>query len=317
MTRVFPYFAFAALCLLATALLPAPVARAQAGAKAVRDAGVRLLGAARGYATAALWLRAGDAYARGDLHETAAMYHVIRELQPRNPAVYSFQSWNEGYNISAQFPYLERRTEWVTRGLKTLHTGQKLLPHESSLLLDEWHYLLNRTRGYPLEVLRAELAQYGARDRAWGQRCEAILNLEPRLDDTQRAQMREFLDERGMQVDLHEMESFTALDEAVRGLLALANWARWHCMALVLEPVLAIKVRSLSCDIALAASYYHAYKAMPPQLEDELAEIYRQGARRAVKAGIENARRIFGEKGVDEFVERQRENFRDLPGWLD
>ncbi|MCC6575279.1 MAG: hypothetical protein IT462_15990 [Planctomycetes bacterium] len=340
MARVIPYFIFAAFCVLAASLLPAPVARAQAAASdAAREAGIRLLGAARGYATAALWLRAEDAYARSDLHETRAMHQVIRELQPRNPAVYGFQAWNEGYNLAAQFPEPERRAEWVIRGLNTLHTGQRLIPNEASLRLDEWHYLLGRTQSFPVEILREQAKSYGGQDRTWAVIVETICKLEAGLAVAERAKLREFVEEVGLRpefaIDFDELKAFvpvykpgedrpesvevpefTALPENARRALALANWARWHCMLMVLEPVIHLRVRSSSTDKALMLSYYVAQKTLPPG-GDKYAEEYRAGARKAYAAGVENARRMGGDKSVAEFIDVQQTNFADLPGWLE
>ncbi|MCC6464019.1 MAG: hypothetical protein IT463_01620 [Planctomycetes bacterium] len=204
MKRLAPYAVFACACWLLAAVLPAPPAQKQDAAEAARAAGVRVLGATRGYAGTALWLRAGDAYRRGDMYETLAAYQLIQEFQPRNPAVYSYLAWNEAYNLSAQFPEPERRLEWVQRGFATLHRGQQRLSRDAGLRLDEWHFVLNRSAGYPLGVLELELERHGTQDPAWGLLARRALEMHRALPENERATLQRFLDEVGLQVPLFD-----------------------------------------------------------------------------------------------------------------
>lgn len=216
-----PYGFVLVAVLLISAFLPAPLRDTQPDAAAIaRTTGIRVLGATRGYATTALWLRAGDAYRRGDHYEVLAAYQLIAELQPRNPAVYSYLAWNQGYNISAEFPERERREEWVTRGLDTLHEAQDRITGEASLRQDEWHYILNRTSGYPGAVLRVEYRRYGTENRIWAAVMETALELRARLSPEDVADLNLFLDEVGLQLGLFDLaDAVYALPESDRARL--------------------------------------------------------------------------------------------------
>lgn len=214
MKRFVPFLVVIAGSLLVSALLPAPRRTQNLDTVEVaRATGIRVLGATRGYVVTALWLRAGEAYDRGELYETLATYQLIRELQPRNPAVYSYLSWNEAYNISAQFPERERREEWVTRGLRTLHDGQDRLPRDASLRLDEYHFLLNRCAEYPMAVLRVESDRLEDAP-AWKLVTDDALALYDGLDPAERSSLDEFLAETGLALNLFETaDAFSNLDE--------------------------------------------------------------------------------------------------------
>lgn len=209
------------LCAVALgAILPAPKAQAARPEDAVRATGLRVLGATRGYATAALWLRAGDAYRRGDYFETQAMYQLIREMQPRNPAVYSYLSWNEGYNIPAQFPDRERQLPWLARGLQTIHEGQRELPQDASLRLEEWHFIFNRTRDFPLEVLRLELEAWQESEPAWAEVVKNIFALRDGLTKVRRDQLDAFPEKAVLPADLQDLlSSFDGLEAQARARL--------------------------------------------------------------------------------------------------
>lgn len=210
MARFAPYILVAILGLLVSSLLPPPRRADTDISAAARETGVRLIGGTRGYVTTALWLRAGDAYRRGDLYETTATYQLIRELQPRNPAVYSYLAWNEAYNLAAQFPEPERRMEWVARGFETLRQGQKALPRDASLRLDEWNFVLNRSIGQPLGVLETELAAWGRTDPKWALLVESARQQQSKLTADQAAILRQFLDEIGLQPTLFETADLAA-----------------------------------------------------------------------------------------------------------
>lgn len=325
MARFAPYLLFAILGVLVSSLLTPP-RRDHAELSAVaRDTGVRALGAARGYASVALWLRAGDAYKRGDLYETTATYQLIRELQPRNPAVYSYLAWNEAYNISAQFPEPERRMEWVARGFETLRQGQKALPRDASLRLDEWHFVLNRSIGQPVGVLQTELPAWGKTDPQWELIANTAIDRHAQLGAADKAALRLFLDEIGLQADLFKImdqpeadrtalerrqaAALLALSDDARGVLVLCHWCRFHLMTLVLQPALAVPFRPLSLDLALLNSYAYAGAYMLPQTESEFGPRYRQGVATALKAGIDNAARYGGESAKADFIAHVRENF--------
>ena len=220
MARVAPILAFIACAIALSAFLPAPPAQAAQPADVARATGLRVLGATRGYATAALWLRASEAYRRGDLWETEAMYQLIRELQPRNPAVYSYLSWNEAYNIPNSFPDVQRQLPWLKRGLQTIHEGQQTLPKDASLRLEEWHFIFNRTRLYPFDVLRLELPHWREKEAGWALLVDDLFAREAALSERERGQLDAFNIAATLPVSLIElMERFHGLEEPQRAKL--------------------------------------------------------------------------------------------------
>lgn len=327
MARFAPYLLVTVLSLLLSSLISPPTRMVEAST-AAREAGIRALGAARGYASTALWLRAGDSYRRGDLYETTATYQLIRELQPRNPAVYSYLAWNQAYNIAGQFREPDQRAGWLARGFDTLRQGQRALPADAGLLLDEWSFVLNRGIGMPVEVLAIEDAAWGEANRAWANVVKHAIELRDRLSAADRAQLQQFLENVGLHPllfhpDVEYPDLAATYGQALAGLsednvrlLLHCDWCRFHLMTLVLEPALRLGYRPLSLDQALLNSYRYAIKSMLPGSEQEFEPQYRQGVATAFRAGIDNARRYGGQGAVGDFVAHVRENFSDLPGWL-
>lgn len=202
-SKLLPLMVVMIVAFAASTALPTPESDTS-NRDALRDTGIRTLGAARGYATTALWLRAGDAYRRGDYFETLADYQMIQQLQPRNPSVYSYLQWNQAYNISAQFPDRERQTEWVIRGLKTLHEGQDALPKNAALRMDEWHFLLNRTRYYPTTVLRGELTYHAKSHPIWATTTRRAIHAFDAIPESDKEVLLYFLREVGFQALLFD-----------------------------------------------------------------------------------------------------------------
>lgn len=327
MARTAPYAITILALMILAALLPAERRTEASGDDIARQTGLRVLGAARGYATTALWLRAGDAYRRGDYLETLAAYQLIAELQPRNPAVYSYTAWNQAYNISAPYPERDKRVQWVVRGLQTLHLGQDRMPREASLRMDEWHLLLNRTAIYPFELLWAVQDRHGAADERWSL---VVSDLRRQLDEisqAERQQLHAFLDEHGLHAAALAMLgnaqedwerelalAFSALSPRLQQLLALAHWCRMHAMLLALQPALKMTPRPASVEVALVNTVRLAWLGCDEALLEIYGKEYREVVARAVRAGIENARRRGGDEEVARFLAHVAENLSDVPG---
>jgi hypothetical protein len=362
--RFAPYLLCIAAGLCVSALLPAPASALEGRASLARDTGLRALGPMRGYASTAVWLRADDAYRRGDLFETQAAYQVILELQPRNPAVYEFLAWNQAFNLAAQFPERARRAEWLVRGFNTLRLGRRRLPDNAGLYLQEWHFLLARSGTFPLEIFADQIPLRDAQDPAWASIARRVLELADALDTRDRETMEHFLDEVGLFVTLfdlaerlftlpetkrarlldpafedlppevqgelgeefHPLERFQLrellkLSPAVHEVLAACHWLRLHLMALVVAPALELSPRPPLLEDATLNSARLAWASVPPVVpREQFADWYRQVVAKALRAGIESARRREGAAGATEFIERMRENFADvpelLPEWL-
>lgn len=319
---------------------------------AARDTGLRLLGATRGYVSTGLWLRAGESYRRGDYFETLATYQLIRELQPRNPAVYSYLGWNQAYNISPQFPTRDRQFEWLARGFKTLQDGQLELPDDSSLHQDEWNFLLFKSSIFPLRLIEMLAPRHD--DPAFAVVVERMLELRDELSTENFDKLEEFLRETGMHLMLFEhvellmsmsrenqlavldldsplpkdlaeffpeanreqLRELMMLNDEISPIIALAHWARLHLMALTLESAMEIYPRSLSADANILNSYRLAALNCPPHIADNFQNTYRMAVVRLYKVGIENAQKHGGTELVTEFKAHMQENFEELPGWL-
>lgn len=356
MQKLAPTLVFIACAIALGALLPAPTAQAQSS-HALRQTGLRVLGATRGYAVAALWLRAGDAYRRGDFFEASAMYALIRELQPRNPAVFSYLSWNEAYNIPGNFDDTARKLPWLERGLATIHEGQRALPRDASLRMEEWHFIFNRTRDFPLEVLQLELKFWREREPKWALIVDDLLARRAKLNASDRRALERFSEEAVLPVELpllvaafHELgqaqqarvlsdnfdearepelarhfdvvarqqlRAFMPLGPEVKAILALANWARLHLMAQVARPAIEFEPRGISVDGAVLNSYRYAQLNVPPELSEVFTPVYKAGVKAAYKSGLKLAQRDYGAEGAAEFAQRQRENFEGLSGWIE
>ncbi len=81
---------------------------------------INLLGAFKGLAIDALWIRIEDMKNEGRYHEAMQLSEWITTLQPRFPAVWADRAWNLSYNISVGTHSLEERWMWVEEGIKLL-----------------------------------------------------------------------------------------------------------------------------------------------------------------------------------------------------
>jgi hypothetical protein len=118
--------------------------------------------------------------------------------------VYSYLAWNQAYNIAPLFAEPAQRADWVARGLETLRQGQRALPDDASLLMDEWHFVLNRAVGLPAQVLQSELAAWRDDDPAWAVIVEGAQELHAGLGADDLAALALFLDEVGLLTSLVE-----------------------------------------------------------------------------------------------------------------
>lgn len=97
-----------------------------------------VLGGFRGIIANALWMRASDLQEEEKFFELIQLADWITKLQPRNPAVWSFQSWNLAYNVSVKFPDHQSRWIWVREGVSLLRDqGLRYNPNNADL-----HYRL-------------------------------------------------------------------------------------------------------------------------------------------------------------------------------
>ena len=78
------------------------------------------VGPLRGLITNALWWRTLRLQDDGNYFEAIQLADWISSLQPRLTRVWTWQSWNMAYNISATIDDREERWKWITEGIKLL-----------------------------------------------------------------------------------------------------------------------------------------------------------------------------------------------------
>jgi hypothetical protein len=152
-----------------------------------------------------LWLRAVHLQERGEYFEAGALAKLITALQPRFPAVWSFQAQNLAYNIPPSFP-LPERYPWVVQAIQLLRDGALLhnpespeayfelafiFQHKIGLDFDDAGYLYRSSLaaafdpGAPVEQGAEQRAeQLAARRREWKLDAEKVKSLETKLGST-------------------------------------------------------------------------------------------------------------------------------------
>jgi hypothetical protein len=76
-------------------------------------------------AACVLWNKADQYQRQEDWISLSAALTQITHLQPYYVKVWTFQSWNTAYNISAQWDDYRDKYYWVIRGFKLLHQGME------------------------------------------------------------------------------------------------------------------------------------------------------------------------------------------------
>ncbi len=79
----------------------------------------------RGLASAVLWMQADEQKEHKNFSELEQTVESIIKLQPRFLAVWKFQGWNLGYNVSAECDAVADRYFWVKKGAKFMQRGTR------------------------------------------------------------------------------------------------------------------------------------------------------------------------------------------------
>jgi len=120
------------------------------------------LGGFRGLIANALWVRAAEQQERGAYFEALQLAEWIALLQPRNPRVWQFLSWNLAYNIAGCFTAPADRWRWVQRGLELLRDRGLVLNPRAAELYTELATYYQHKLGLDLDpahrFYKAELA---------------------------------------------------------------------------------------------------------------------------------------------------------------
>ncbi|MEM6394650.1 MAG: hypothetical protein AAF797_17935, partial [Planctomycetota bacterium] len=172
-----------------------------------------LLGTFRGVAVMALWQRAEYLKNEGRYAEVMQLTDMITTLQPNQPKVWEYASWNTSYNVSVGTHTPTERWMWVENGINQLRAkGIFYNPDALSLYRQLSWILLHKVQGFQDDANQFYKRQFAAE---WSE----VLGGAPPLDDPQA--YKAFFDEIAAAPD--------TLEEAVEGMpngeVAL-KWAR-------------------------------------------------------------------------------------------
>ncbi len=95
------------------------------------------LGGFRGLLSTALWIQAEDDKENRRWFDLETKYDMIASLQPYFTSVYIFHAWNQAYNLSAQWHDEDTKYKWVLDGLAYLYGGERYIPNNPDLALEE------------------------------------------------------------------------------------------------------------------------------------------------------------------------------------
>ncbi|MBA4684445.1 MAG: hypothetical protein H2076_05580 [Planctomycetes bacterium] len=123
------------------------------------------LGAFRGWAINALWLKALERRDQGELHESLELARWILKLQPYFPRVWNFQSWLLAFELALDTRDPQERWNWVSESIRLLRTEGL----RSNPLSDEIHRQLSYLFWFKLGESRDDAAPYFRRElfRQW------------------------------------------------------------------------------------------------------------------------------------------------------
>ena len=107
------------------------------------------LGPIRGLLADALWWRVAELQDKSEYFEIMKITDWITTMQPRNPFVWTYHSWNLAYNIAAEFPTAKTRWEWINNGIKLLRNeGLQLNPGNNFIKNELSWLIIDRVSGY-------------------------------------------------------------------------------------------------------------------------------------------------------------------------
>ena len=96
----------------------------------------------RGLLATVLWIQAEDDKNNHKWKQLESDYTYIATLEPYFASVYVFNSWNQAYNLSAQWHNDKDKYKWVIDGLTHLYEGEEYSPNHPDLLVEEGHMFM-------------------------------------------------------------------------------------------------------------------------------------------------------------------------------
>jgi hypothetical protein len=95
------------------------------------------LGGLRGIASTALWMQAEEDKNNRQWIDLETKYDLIGALQPYFSSVYIYHSWNQAYNLSAQWQEQDIKYKWVLDGIAYLYKGEDFNPASPDIMYEE------------------------------------------------------------------------------------------------------------------------------------------------------------------------------------
>ncbi|MGN6370194.1 MAG: hypothetical protein ACTHN5_18210 [Phycisphaerae bacterium] len=95
------------------------------------------LGGFRGLLATVLWYQAENDKEDRKWMDLETKYDIIGAIEPYFVSIYIFHSWNQAYNLSAQWHSEDAKYKWVLDGLGYLYKGEQYNPDNPDLILEE------------------------------------------------------------------------------------------------------------------------------------------------------------------------------------
>ncbi len=95
------------------------------------------LGGFRGLLATVLWYQAENDKEERKWMDLETKYDIIGAIEPYFVSIYVFHSWNQAYNLSAQWHAEDAKYKWVLDGLGYLYKGEQYNPDNADLILEE------------------------------------------------------------------------------------------------------------------------------------------------------------------------------------
>ena len=95
-----------------------------------------ILGGFRGPYVVYLWIKVEDEKHEKVHFDLIDRYTKIAALQSDYPEMWVFHAWNLAWNISVQWQSLERKYQWIRRGVEFLREGHRQNPHSARIIAE-------------------------------------------------------------------------------------------------------------------------------------------------------------------------------------
>ncbi len=97
------------------------------------------LGGFRGLVATVLWIQAEEDKDAHKWQSLETKYDIIGAIEPYFVTIYVFHSWNQAYNLSAQWHEDDSKYKWILDGIAYLYKGEQYNPDNPDLILEEGH----------------------------------------------------------------------------------------------------------------------------------------------------------------------------------